>query len=520
MLSISTYTWSASYKIIRSPVFYYLCLHLAIGIVFAQTLHNNSTLVSICGLIGYLFLIKVDHKGNSKALCLSLIILHSIILLSTSYWLLYCLIDFLKVNMLAAYTVIIIGSVVLSLLFVLPGLLYHMQIKQFSIGFSLSLLMITIEYLRSHLFLAMPWLFSGNITANFSLFAFLLPRLGFWVVTYMMLRSIETIVNILHCRYDKDAYFLLPILLIAAMYFAIYTVRGEQAQPNSNAHAENKGLSINLLQLNHAHDTKTTLQEKWSNHMLMLYQTSKNALNITAEGVATIDQNDPIGLTKFKQFSVLKNTILGINFKEKDKFTPMLIGTNHVYGDYKKQHLVPFGEYFPLPKFIKKWFGFLQKKDLAIAKKPYDTKKSLISYNNYQLLPMICYDVFFPLTLTQRGQKADAIIVLAENTWYRNSVLQSMFWRVAKLRALESDKPVLLILNRGPSGHINPKGHVVQKSQYDEQTMLHTKLIKKNQSVSPWVPSGAIGIVLIWIIEGSILSLLYLKRRAHYGSNA
>ena len=73
------------------------------------------------------------------------------------------------------------------------------------------------------------------------------------------------------------------------------------------------------------------------------------------------------------------------------------------------------------------------------------------------------------------------------------------------MRALESDKPVLLVMNRGPSAHISAIGKLDKKLNFNQAGTINTEISKKTQQpyrlhISDWLsPTMLLG--MLWLME-------------------
>ena len=142
---------------------------------------------------------------------------------------------------------------------------------------------------------------------------------------------------------------------------------------------------------------------------------------------------------------------------------------------------MPFGEYLPFTDLFGAYVSFFRSHQSAQT----SSSTELFRYHDFSFQPLICYDLFFTSHAKRHMRLADAIIVSAENTFYRDSVFQAMFIRAAQIRAYESQTPVLLAMNRGYTSHISSSGDLIGQLPYDHQGVLSSKITKKSQFFSP-----------------------------------
>ena len=131
---------------------------------------------------------------------------------------------------------------------------------------------------------------------------------------------------------------------------------------------------------------------------------------------------------------------------------------------YTKHHLVPFGEYVPLKKYLS-WLPidnlvpgeFHPGEDLVTMRFP---AKSL-GGREASVAPEICYDAIFPeISRAYANQGADILVNLTNDAWYGLSGAPYQFLRIVAMRAVETGRPVARAANTGISGFIDPLGRV------------------------------------------------------------
>ena len=122
---------------------------------------------------------------------------------------------------------------------------------------------------------------------------------------------------------------------------------------------------------------------------------------------------------------------------------------------YDKKHLVPFGEYIPLKKWIKidsiTNFGSLTSGD---------KNKSSIHINNMKFLPLICYEGIFPF---HANENVDFAINLTNDGWFGDSFGPHQHLRAVRLQAIKFKKTIFRVANNGITAIIDGRGRVVKK---------------------------------------------------------
>ena len=166
----------------------YFIIHLISALLLTLSLFIDNSLCAFLSASLLVFILKLPHKESFFSQFLSYTTLFFIFLWTSSYWLLYCLFDFLNLGVTASALLLSIGFTLAALIISLPAYCYHFLAKRIPFAYSLSFFLVLFDFFRMHTFFAMPWLFYGNYTFNFPIFQSLLSTCGFFISTYLFLR--------------------------------------------------------------------------------------------------------------------------------------------------------------------------------------------------------------------------------------------------------------------------------------------------------------------------------------------
>ncbi|UTW44947.1 apolipoprotein N-acyltransferase [bacterium SCSIO 12696] len=146
---------------------------------------------------------------------------------------------------------------------------------------------------------------------------------------------------------------------------------------------------------------------------------------------------------------------------EKDEFYNSVIGLGKASGEYRKQHLVPFGEYVPLASVLRKLGGFF---DLPMSGfTPGTANQSLISTGEHKIATAICYEIAYQGLVRKLTPEANLILTVSNDTWFGDTLAPHQHLAMAQMRALENGKPVIRATNDGITALINSNGKVAKK---------------------------------------------------------
>ena len=174
---------------------------------------------------------------------------------------------------------------------------------------------------------------------------------------------------------------------------------------------------------------------------------------------------------------------IGINSFERNKNKDYFYNTFSIYDynlnlitDYKKVKLVPFGEFLPFEKFLRK-LGF---KSLTNNYQSFSSGKSreVLSVNdedfNLKILPLICYEIIYSGKIS-KNSNFDLIINISEDGWFGNSIGPHQHFTHSVFRSIESGKYLLRSANNGISAIINPTGNIENKIELGQSGFIDFK---------------------------------------------
>jgi len=138
-------------------------------------------------------------------------------------------------------------------------------------------------------------------------------------------------------------------------------------------------------------------------------------------------------------------------------------------GSYAKQHLVPFGEYVPLPRLL----FFVQRLveaagDFSPGK---DARPLILDGQRFGVL--ICYEAIFPDLARQEVRLGANILVSVTNdAWFGHSGAPYQHLEMARWRAIENRVPLIRCANTGISTVFEATGRNGQQIPFNESGYL------------------------------------------------
>ena len=127
-------------------------------------------------------------------------------------------------------------------------------------------------------------------------------------------------------------------------------------------------------------------------------------------------------------------------------------------GEYRKRHLVPFGEYMPLRPLLEPLARLLAipMSDFAAG----DGGKPLLTLAGLPAGLSICYEDTFGREAAEALPEAAFLVNASNDAWFGDSLAPHQHLEMARMRALETGRWMLRATNTGISALIDDKGRV------------------------------------------------------------
>ena len=180
-------------------------------------------------------------------------------------------------------------------------------------------------------------------------------------------------------------------------------------------------------------------------------------------------------------FSEKHKIILGINIYENKKIYNSLLVLNNeleVLNIYHKNKLVPFGEFLPFEKILQN-LG-LKKITKGYQSFSADTRRDPIKINNYNFLPLICYEIIYSGKINKSDKNYNFILNISEDGWFGNSIGPHQHYSHLIFRSIEEGKAAIRSSNNGISAYISSKGQVIEKILSTDKGFIEFNSFKKS----------------------------------------
>ena len=180
---------------------------------------------------------------------------------------------------------------------------------------------------------------------------------------------------------------------------------------------------------------------------------------------------------------------------------------------YRKQQLVPFGEYTPDLWFLN---TLISQVDFPMAHMSAGAPSDALQEAGELVLKIaICYEIAYPQLVTRKLESSDLIVSLNADGWFGKTVGPWQQLQVARMRARESGKYLLRVSNVGPTAIIRNDGSILRSLPTHEEGVLDDRVYVLKGS-TPFVRFGLLPIALLMLVSFAtpLIGLLPMSRRA------
>lgn len=178
-----------------------------------------------------------------------------------------------------------------------------------------------------------------------------------------------------------------------------------------------------------------------------------------------------------------------------------------VVGTYDKAHLVPFGEYMPL----RRWLGLGNFTMGLVDFTPGPGVRTLTLPGLPPLSPLICYEAIFPGQVVDRDRRPAWLLNVTNDGWYGMSSGPYQHLAAARMRSVEEGLPLVRVANTGISAIIDPYGRVIDRLPLGTRGVLDGPLPMPARTATPYARYGNTAVVVLSALLILVLSV-YRRR--------
>lgn len=184
-----------------------------------------------------------------------------------------------------------------------------------------------------------------------------------------------------------------------------------------------------------------------------------------------------------------QSLVFGILEKDGDRiYNSVLMLDGESRQVYRKRHLVPFGEFFPVPDAVREWMRVrsLPHSDMT----PGDAEQPLLRMpGGIKLSVAICYEDAYGVEQLYALPDAGILVNVSNDAWFGDSIAPHQHLEIARARALEAGRFVVRATNNGVSAFIGPDGELLQTAPQFEYAALTMDVVPM-RGMTPYARTG------------------------------
>lgn len=136
---------------------------------------------------------------------------------------------------------------------------------------------------------------------------------------------------------------------------------------------------------------------------------------------------------------------------------------------YYKRHLVPFGEYVPFRDLLG---GALDFVGAPLGDFTAGTEATILYAAGIPLGVSVCYEITFGNEIADALPEAQVLVNISNDAWFGDSLAPYQHLEMARMRALETGRPLLRATNTGITAFIDYRGQVTARAPMFEAATL------------------------------------------------
>lgn len=359
------------------------------------------------------------------------------------------------------------------------------------------------EWMKTWLFTGFPWLFVGYAFTEQYWLSSLAPVAGVFAISFVAVLLAASVVEL----FRRRSGYMIPSLALLVISTALWLINPQWTKPKGTP-----DLSVSLIQGNIPQDLKWLTEYQIETLKIYANLTSTEwdrDLVLWPESSIPMFQTEAVGFINemVKMANETDTTwVTGIPYKDEaafdastDKYPPfynsvIALGAD-AEGLYKKQRLVPFGEYIPFEGLLDILPNLAGSQDIMSYSRGSD-KQAPLRVRGHNLGSAICYEVAYPDTTRKNAIGTDFLLTISNDAWFGTSAGPLQHLQMVQMRALENGRWFMRATNTGVTAIIDHKGHIVERAPQFERTVLRGE-VQARVGNTPFMRFGQYPILFI-----------------------
>ncbi|MFW2178307.1 MULTISPECIES: apolipoprotein N-acyltransferase [unclassified Moraxella] len=393
-----------------------------------------------------------------------------------------------------AYLMIAVMGLVMGLFHGLLAVVFNRFVGKQPLSFTS--LWVVQEWLKTWIFTGFPWLFVGYAYTEQPWLTSLAPIFGVLALTFVSVFVSASIIEAIRQKWR----FLIPSTLMLVASVAVWLIN-----PAWTTAKNTPPLKVSLIQGNIPQDMKWLVEYQvetmaiyaglsktewgrdivlWPESSIPMFQT--DAMPFISQVVQTAKKHNTAWLTGIPYLDVAEYDPKNDNY-EPFYNSVIALGAD-AKGLYKKQNLVPVGEYIPLEGALNWALPQLMSGSMSFRAGP--PQQAPLSVKNNQIGVAVCYEVAYPDTTRHNAVGTDFLLTVSNDAWFGTSAGPLQHLQMVQMRAIETGRWFMRATNTGVTAIIDDKGRITAKAPQFERTVLRGD-IQSRQGTTPFMQWGS-----------------------------
>lgn len=436
--------------------------------------------------------------------------------LTGAFWLYTSIHEYGGIGAVAAFLMIVVMACIMGLFHAVMAWAFVRFMGRQPLAFAS--LWVLQEWAKTWVLTGFPWLFVGYAYTDMPFITALAPLTGVFGISFLSVLISASVVEL----YRKQAGYLLIAGVLLGISTLLWLINPAWTSPTGDK------LSVSLVQGNIRQDIKWV--QTFQDEILLTYATlTQNEwgrdLIVWPEAAVPMFQDEAADFlgqidTIARQTGSTLST--GIPYKALEEYDP----SHHAYppfynavmtlgadkGLYKKQRLVPFGEYIPFGGVLDILPNLATHQVLSHSRGDDHQTPTLVQHKNMGVA--ICYEVAYPDTIRKNAQDTHFLMTVSNDAWFGTSAGPHQHLQMVQMRSLETGRWTARSTNTGITAIIDDKGRIVQSMPQFTKGVLRGKMAMMTGS-TPFMRFGYYPI-LLGLIVLLLLSAWAGKRELYF----
>lgn len=371
------------------------------------------------------------------------------------------------------------------------------------------------EWLKTWLFTGFPWLFVGYAYTEQAWLTSLAPLFGVLALSFISVFVSASGVEAVR----KNCRFLIPATGLVLASVITWLINPQWTTPKGTPN-----LKISLVQGNIPQDMKWLVEYQMQTLGIYagLSQTEWGQdIVLWPESSIPMFQTDAMPfISQVAKVAKDHNTawLTGIPYLDVAEYNPKVDSYEPFYnsvialgadakGLYKKQNLVPVGEYIPFEGALNWALPDLMGGSMSFRSG--QRYQAPLQVKGHPVGVAVCYEVAYPDTTRRNALNTDFLLTVSNDAWFGTSAGPLQHLQMVQMRSIETGRWFMRATNTGVTAIIDDKGRIVARAPQFARTVLRGD-IQARTGTTPFMRWGSYPVLAV---SGLLLLMSWFGRK-------